>query len=163
MVSGRYDAWGNASGVHTIDFNELYADLPLSFTSVRATFTAELVPHLAAMGQTVTETLLPQSFIGVRAPDNNCAFPGIAWCANVYNYIEVTQANLYSETDRARLDVTLGTASGSDDARGTLTDVRQTLLSTTGFHGFMYERCWRRFKIEPPCRLNFEPGLWANL
>ena len=19
--------------------------------------------------------------------------------------------------------------------------------------------CWRRFKIEPPCRLNFEPGL----
>ena len=24
-------------------------------------------------------------------------------------------------------------------------------------------RCWRRFKIEPPCRLNFEPGLMANL
>ena len=24
-------------------------------------------------------------------------------------------------------------------------------------------RCWRRFKIEPPCRLNFEPGLLANL
>ena len=23
--------------------------------------------------------------------------------------------------------------------------------------------CWRRFKIEPPCRLNFEPGLMANL
>ena len=23
--------------------------------------------------------------------------------------------------------------------------------------------CWRRFKIEPPCRLNFEPGLLANL
>jgi hypothetical protein len=23
--------------------------------------------------------------------------------------------------------------------------------------------CWRRFKIEPPCRLNFEPGLQANL
>ena len=23
-------------------------------------------------------------------------------------------------------------------------------------------RCWRRFKIEPPCRLNFEPGLLAN-
>ena len=22
--------------------------------------------------------------------------------------------------------------------------------------------CWRRFKIEPPCRLNFEPGLLAN-
>ena len=22
---------------------------------------------------------------------------------------------------------------------------------------------WRRFKIEPPCRLNFEPGLMANL
>lgn len=25
------------------------------------------------------------------------------------------------------------------------------------------QRCWRRFKIEPPCRLNFEPGLLANL
>ena len=25
------------------------------------------------------------------------------------------------------------------------------------------EVCWRRFKIEPPCRLNFEPGLMANL
>ena len=25
------------------------------------------------------------------------------------------------------------------------------------------EACWRRFKIEPPCRLNFEPGLLANL
>ena len=25
------------------------------------------------------------------------------------------------------------------------------------------EACWRRFKIEPPCRLNFEPGLMANL
>lgn len=24
------------------------------------------------------------------------------------------------------------------------------------------EECWRRFKIEPPCRLNFEPGLLAN-
>ena len=24
-------------------------------------------------------------------------------------------------------------------------------------------QCWRRFKIEPPCRLNFEPGLMANL
>jgi len=24
-------------------------------------------------------------------------------------------------------------------------------------------QCWRRFKIEPPCRLNFEPGLLANL
>ena len=23
--------------------------------------------------------------------------------------------------------------------------------------------CWRRFKIEPPCRLNFEPGLQASL
>jgi hypothetical protein len=23
-------------------------------------------------------------------------------------------------------------------------------------------QCWRRFKIEPPCRLNFEPGLLAN-
>ena len=23
--------------------------------------------------------------------------------------------------------------------------------------------CWRRFKIEPPCRLNFEPGQMANL
>ena len=23
--------------------------------------------------------------------------------------------------------------------------------------------CWRRFKIEPPCRLTFEPGLMANL
>ena len=23
--------------------------------------------------------------------------------------------------------------------------------------------CWRRFKIEPLCRLNFEPGLVANL
>ena len=28
----------------------------------------------------------------------------------------------------------------------------------------IYEHiCWRRFKIEPPCRLNFEPGLMANL
>lgn len=26
-----------------------------------------------------------------------------------------------------------------------------------------YPGCWRRFKIEPPCRLNFEPGLMANL
>ena len=26
-----------------------------------------------------------------------------------------------------------------------------------------YGFCWRRFKIEPPCRLNFEPGLLANL
>ena len=25
------------------------------------------------------------------------------------------------------------------------------------------QSCWRRFKIEPPCRLNFEPGLMANL
>jgi type I restriction enzyme R subunit len=25
------------------------------------------------------------------------------------------------------------------------------------------QACWRRFKIEPPCRLNFEPGLMANL
>ena len=25
------------------------------------------------------------------------------------------------------------------------------------------DACWRRFKIEPPCRLNFEPGLMANL
>ena len=25
------------------------------------------------------------------------------------------------------------------------------------------QHCWRRFKIEPPCRLNFEPGLMANL
>ena len=23
--------------------------------------------------------------------------------------------------------------------------------------------CWRRFKSEPPCRLNFEPGLQASL
>ena len=29
-----------------------------------------------------------------------------------------------------------------------------------GARGLM---CWRRFKIEPPCRLNFEPGLMANL
>ena len=28
---------------------------------------------------------------------------------------------------------------------------------------FKSEKCWRRFKIEPPCRLNFEPGLMANL
>ena len=27
----------------------------------------------------------------------------------------------------------------------------------------LYRSCWRRFKIEPPCRLNFEPGLMANL
>lgn len=26
-----------------------------------------------------------------------------------------------------------------------------------------FRDCWRRFKIEPPCRLNFEPGLMANL
>jgi len=36
------------------------------------------------------------------------------------------------------------------------------------FNGNRIERaqeagCWRRFKIEPPCRLNFEPGLMANL
>ena len=28
---------------------------------------------------------------------------------------------------------------------------------------FVLRTCWRRFKIEPPCRLNFEPGLMANL
>ena len=28
---------------------------------------------------------------------------------------------------------------------------------------FVVQVCWRRFKIEPPCRLNFEPGLMANL
>ena len=33
-------------------------------------------------------------------------------------------------------------------------DAQRTGLSTD---------CWRRFKIEPPCRLNFEPGLMANL
>ena len=34
---------------------------------------------------------------------------------------------------------------------------KTTLMST------LYDlRCWRRFKIEPPCRLNFEPGLLAN-
>ncbi|WP_291470443.1 hypothetical protein [Acidovorax sp.] len=34
----------------------------------------------------------------------------------------------------------------------------------TGFSWWENERgCWRRFKIEPPCRLNFEPGLMANL
>jgi len=27
----------------------------------------------------------------------------------------------------------------------------------------MHKKCWHRFKIEPPCRLNFEPGLLANL
>lgn len=27
----------------------------------------------------------------------------------------------------------------------------------------LHADCWRRFKIEPPCRLNFEPGLLANL
>ena len=29
--------------------------------------------------------------------------------------------------------------------------------------GALVVPCWRRFKIEPPCRLNFEPGLMANL
>ncbi len=29
--------------------------------------------------------------------------------------------------------------------------------------GVKGKECWRRFKIEPPCRLNFEPGLMANL
>ena len=24
-------------------------------------------------------------------------------------------------------------------------------------------KCWRRFKIEPPCRLNFEPGCCRRL
>ncbi|TDF26773.1 hypothetical protein EZI45_18020 [Delftia tsuruhatensis] len=28
--------------------------------------------------------------------------------------------------------------------------------------GLKRHECWRRFKIEPPCRLNFEPGLLAN-
>ena len=34
-----------------------------------------------------------------------------------------------------------------------------------GAHLRLHKRhvCWRRFKIEPPCRLNFEPGLLANL
>jgi hypothetical protein len=27
----------------------------------------------------------------------------------------------------------------------------------------LFHLCWRRFKIEPPCRLNFEPGLQASL
>lgn len=30
-------------------------------------------------------------------------------------------------------------------------------------HADQWVNCWRRFKIEPPCRLNFEPGLMANL
>ena len=34
---------------------------------------------------------------------------------------------------------------------------RDTRLTEVG------RECWRRFKIEPPCRLNFEPGLMANL
>ncbi len=36
-------------------------------------------------------------------------------------------------------------------------------LGNRQFDFRMKPRCWRRFKIEPPCRLNFEPGLMANL
>jgi len=32
-----------------------------------------------------------------------------------------------------------------------------------GYCKVLEKECWRRFKIEPPCRLNFEPGLLANL
>ena len=37
-----------------------------------------------------------------------------------------------------------------------------TFCVVTSGSDFAY-LCWRRFKIEPPCRLNFEPGLMANL
>ena len=32
-----------------------------------------------------------------------------------------------------------------------------------GFRPGKWSVCWRRFKSEPPCRLNFEPGLQASL
>ena len=49
---------------------------------------------------------------------------------------------------------------------------KQTRAGARAGRGFRYQdaaaafllvECWRRFKIEPPCRLNFEPGLMANL
>ncbi len=36
-------------------------------------------------------------------------------------------------------------------------------LSQSLFDASVDLNCWRRFKIEPPCRLNFEPGLQASL
>lgn len=54
-------------------------------------------------------------------------------------------------------------------------DTRSTLITSqlpvTAWHAWLDEPtladaildCWRRFKIEPPCQLNFEPGLMANL
>ena len=59
---------------------------------------------------------------------------------------------------------------GWDDTRGpgsAALPISLLLLSEAGADrlskGFDVAMCWRRFKIEPPCRLNFEPGLMANL
>ena len=44
-----------------------------------------------------------------------------------------------------------------------LSEMATDLHVTYGYINQLRNGCWRRFKIEPPCRLNFEPGLMADL
>ena len=61
----------------------------------------------------------------------------------LWEYTELGQVNVFGQAISARPEL--------NDAA--------TFIDIVRFEG----DCWRRFKIEPPCRLNFEPGLMANL
>ena len=88
---------------------------------------------------------------------------GKGWCVrarheghDVYLSGYATKAAVLKAVSLRKVEIDRGRAPRQPGPeRTTLAQAMQT---------YALERlCWRRFKIEPPCRLNFEPGLMADL
>jgi hypothetical protein len=81
-----------------------------------------------------------------------------AWESSIIDLEQKTQDQM--KKDVKRLVERFPTVEGITPA--SVRDWVKALTSGTEPLSHASIKCWRRFKIEPPCRLNFEPGLLAN-